>query len=56
MFKYISSSGVRGALKYAGEQLGYIGNGQAITQDQAFGMAVSAVLGSTETLSEAVKK
>lgn len=55
MWKYAASSGVRGAMKYAAEQLGYIGNGQAITQDQAFGMAVSAVLGDTSNLSQSVQ-
>lgn len=56
MFKYMSSTGVNGAMKYISEQIGYVGNGEAIRQDEAFGMAISAVLGDVNVLSEAVKK
>ena len=55
MWKYMKSSGVGGMLKYVREQVGFIDNGQGISQDEAFGMAINSILSNVEEFSQMVK-
>lgn len=55
MWKYMKSSGVGGMIKYVREQIGFVDNGQGISQDDAFGMAINSILNNVEDFSQMVK-